>query len=119
MSGPLERLARRARGDPFFLAPLLACYAECEGLDDAGLAEALGCPPAALTALRLCRAPRPAPEEFWADVTRIAERFGADPERLAALVRQSQATLALRAAAGGRLLAARDAEEGPAEGEAP
>jgi hypothetical protein len=120
MSDPLERLARRAEDDSFFLAQLLACYARSEGLDDGGLARYLGCPPAALTALRLCRAPRPAPREFWDDVRRIGERFGADPDRLAALVRQGQAIRKFQAAAGSRglLLAARDApDEGPPEGE--
>ena len=118
MSDPLESLARRVEDDPFFLAPLVALYARSEGLDDAGVAAALGCPPAALTDVRLCRAPRPEPAGFREDVARIAGHFGLDPGRLAEVVRRGQAIQRARGAAvaeGGTLLAARDAPppEGP------
>jgi hypothetical protein len=110
VSDPLEPLARRVEGDPFFLASVLAEYARSEGLDDAGLAAALGCRPAALTDLRLCRAPGMEPREFKADVVRVAEHFGLEPVRLAEIARRGQTLQRARAAAAGAtLLAARDA----------
>jgi hypothetical protein len=116
MTDPLARLARKVEGDPFFLAPVLALFARSEGLDDAGLAAALGCPPAELPRLKLCRPPREGPEHFWPDVTQIATAFGLGPDRLAEAVRRGQALQRLqRPAAGpGTLLAARDAP--PPEG---
>jgi hypothetical protein len=113
MSGALDALATRVEGDPFFLAALLSIYANSEGLDDAALAGALGCRSEELTGLRLCRAPRAAPEGFRADVARIAEHFGLDEGRLIGVVRRGQALQALAAAPAGTrgvLLAARDAE---------
>jgi hypothetical protein len=114
MADPLEVLAARAEGEAFFLAPLLAAYARSEALDHAALAAALGCPPGELAMLRLCRAPRAEPQEFRDDITRIAERFGLDPDRLAAAVKRGRVVLRLRAAqsgaGGGFLMAARDPE---------
>jgi hypothetical protein len=115
MSDPLEALAARAEGDPFFLAWSLAAYARSEGLDDTGLAGDLGCPVGELVMLRLCRAPRPESEEFWNDVTRIAERFGISPERLAGAVKRGRVIRRLQGAgpAGSFLLAARDRDPEP------
>lgn len=118
MSNPLEPLARHVMDDPFFLAPVLAAYARSEGLDDAGLAAALGCPLDKLAALRLCRAPRAKPRAFREDVAEIAGHFGLDAERLTEVVRHGEALRRMQASAGGRgfLLAARDgAEESPEE----
>jgi hypothetical protein len=108
MSNPLESLARRVGDHPFFLAAVLARYAGAEGLDDAGLAGALGCDRDALPDLRLCRAPRR--ETFRADVECIATRFGLDAGRLAGVVRYGQALqqMAGERAARGMLLAGRD-----------
>jgi hypothetical protein len=116
MADPLEALAARAAGEEFFLASLLADYARSEGLDDARLAAALGCPPGELARLRLCRAPRAEPREFREDVTRIAERFGIEPQRLAEAVKRGRVVRRLRAAGapgGGFLMAARDGEAEP------
>jgi hypothetical protein len=117
MADPLEDLARRAESEPFFLASLLADYARSEGLDDAGLAASLGCPPPGeLVMVRLCRAPRTEPGEFWEDVCCIAERFGIDPQRLAEVVKHGRVVAGLRGArppGGGFLMAARDAEAEP------
>ena len=116
MTDSLESLAARAAGEPFFLASLLAAYARSEGLDDAGLAAALGCPPGELTMLRLCRAPDTESPDFWDDVTRIAERFGIDPDRLAHVVKRGRVVGRLPTAGpGGFLMAARDAEPPPDE----
>ena len=57
MTDPLDALARRVADDPFFLGSALARHAESHGLDDAGLAAALGCSVETLAMLRLCRLP--------------------------------------------------------------
>ena len=116
MADPLEALAARAEGEPFFLAAVLAAYARSEGLDHAGLAAALGCPLNQLAMLRLCRAPRTDPPGFWEDITAIAGRFGIDPLCLAEAVKRGRVVGRLRAAtpaAGGLLMAARDGEPEP------
>jgi hypothetical protein len=115
MTDHLERLARRAEQDPFFLAAALHAYARSSDADDRALAAQLGCPTGALTRLRLCRTPAPAAPAFWQDVERIAARFGIDPHTLAEVVRRGQSLVQLRSAeaCGGPpafLLAAR---EGP------
>jgi hypothetical protein len=120
MSDSLDALARRAEGEPFFLASVLAAYARSEGLpDDAGLAAALGCRVGDLAMLRLCRAPRTEPDAFWEDVRSIAGRFGMEPERLAEAVKRGRVVRsfqAARPASGGPLIAARDREdEAPAD----
>jgi hypothetical protein len=124
MSDPLERLAHRVAGDPQFLAAGLATYARAERLNDAALADELGGKVEDLTALRLCRAPRPDPAGFREDVRLIADRFGLDVVRLMAVVRRGEALGRLRGAAAGgpgSLLAARDhtADEPPPTGGSP
>lgn len=113
MSEALDFMAARVATDPTFLAHLLTEYARSEGLDDAGLAAALGCPATELTRLRLCGVPRP--DQFRADVEAIAVRSGVDPDTLAGVVRRGQSLAHLRAVQGtaaepGWLLAARDAD---------
>jgi hypothetical protein len=113
MSAALDHLAARVVSDPTFLANPLAEYARSEGLDDAGLAAALGCRATDLTNLRLCGVPRA--DQFRADVGAIAGRFGIDPTALASIVRRGQSLARLRAAQvapaePGLLLAARDHE---------
>jgi hypothetical protein len=114
----LRRAAERAGSRPFFLAAPLLAYARAERLDDAGLAERLGCDPARLPALLLCRRPGWEGSVFRADVEAIAERFGLRAMQLAKVLRAADAVVALRRAApdrqGGMLAAARDREaEGP------
>ncbi len=109
---PLDRLARRVRDDPFFLAAALTAFAETERLDDVGLATRLGCALPVLTNLRLCRMPCPEAPRFWQDIRRIAERFGVDAQALAEMVRRGQSLLRFREAAPGTLWAARDRHEG-------
>jgi hypothetical protein len=117
MADPLEALAKRAEGEPFFLAALLAGYACSEKLDDAGLAAALGCALGDLPMLRLCRAPRTDATEFRDDIARVAERFGLDPRRLAEVIKRGRVVCRLQEAApgSGALLAARDHDEPPPE----
>lgn len=115
MADPLEALAARAEREPFFLAAPLAAYARSEQLDDAGLAAALGCRPEDLVMVRLCRAPRTEPSEFWEDVSAVAARFGLDAQRLAEAVKRGRVVIRLQAAqpeAGG-LMAARDRDDEP------
>lgn len=116
MSERLDYLARRVGAEPFFLASAFAEYARGNGLDDAGLAQRLGCAAATLALLRLCRRPDGASSAFRADVARIADRFGIDGTILAQIVRWADAVAGLRAASAaaagqgecGTLLAARD-----------
>lgn len=112
MSERLAALAKRAEGDPYFLAQALAAYAHAEGLTDAALAQRLGCLPSRLSAIRLCRKPRPEATQFQHDVDRIAEAYQIDGGVIAEAVRLADALAALGQMGdeGGSLLAARDRE---------
>lgn len=125
----LRQAAERASGRPYFLASPLLAYARAERLDDAGLAARLGCDPADLPRLLLCRRPTGGGSVFRTDVEAIAARFGLDATRLARLIRSADALRAVGEEApeqtGGRLAAARDRAEdgagrdvGPRAGEA-
>ena len=109
------RAAERAAGRRFFLASALLAYARSEGLDQAGLARQLGCEPAALPRLLLCRRPTGPPAAFRADVQRIAQGFNLDPARLAEAVRVAYALERLAEAGqrtdAGLLAAARDRDD--------
>ena len=119
----LRRAAERASQDPFYLASSLLAYAGAEGLDDAGLAADLGCDPASLPALLLCRRPMGDAPMFRADVQAIAERFGLDPLRLVRLLRHADALVAAANTPPGQtghlLAAARDREYGDQQPGAP
>ena len=78
---PLLRFSiRRAMGYP--QAFLTAALAE---LTDDALASQIGCEPAVVWRLRLCRHPRA--EQWDTDVARIAAAIGCDPARLALFLR--------------------------------
>lgn len=116
MTEPIEAMAQRARREPYFLGFVLERYALAEGLDDAALADALGCTSAVLTDLRLCRAPRLDPAGLREDVDRIAAALGIDPVRLANVVKRSAVLARLQARSSadegaGLLMAARDRDE--------
>lgn len=119
----LRQAAERASQRRFYLASSLLAYARAERLDDAGLAARLGCDPASLPALLLCRRPTGEGPVFRADVEAIAERFGLDAARLARLMRTADALVALGGTAteqvGGLLAAARDrdADDRPQDSE--
>lgn len=106
----LRHAAARAADQPFFLAAALRRYCEVSGADEQALAATLGCAPAALTRLALCRAPDVTSARFADDVQRIAAYAGVRPGALVQLLRRVQATDALRRAPAGslELLAARD-----------
>ena len=83
---PLLRFSiRRAMGYP--QAFLTAALAE---LTDDALAVQLGCEPTVVWRLRLCR--RPGPDQWDADVARMAAAIGCDPARLATLLRSLPAS---------------------------
>ena len=117
----LRRAAERASRRRFFLASPLLAYACAERLDDAGLAARLGCDPADLPALLLCRRPTREGSMFRSDVEAIAERFRLDAARLARLIRAADALVALGRSAPdarrGLLAAARDRDD--ADGQHP
>jgi hypothetical protein len=113
MADPLSSLARRAEERPTFLAALLGAYARSEDLDDAELADRLGCPAEQLSRLKLCRAPRTEPAEMRQDVARLAELFGVDEAVLRRAVLRGRVVLRLRQGSDGMLLAARDRESEP------
>ena len=124
MNGALDHFARRVAADPTFLAHPLAEYARSEGLDDAGLAAALGCRVEDLTPIRLCGVPRIDPTDFRADVAAVAARFGFPPGKFAAVLRMARGLTKFRSATRataepGYLIAARDDEPKPTEGEPP
>jgi hypothetical protein len=111
----LLRLAvGRAEEDPFFVGFALRIYRAAEELDDAGLAERLGCAPADLPSLALCRRPTPTATSYRHDVDRIAVWAHTDADRLANVLRFAEGVEAMRrmrrpAGADGVLMAARDA----------
>jgi hypothetical protein len=77
MSDPLDKLAARVSTDPAFLGYALAACQSRDNLDDAALADVLGCPVATLTQLRLCRTPGTHPGgNIIRDTEEIGERFG-------------------------------------------
>ena len=86
-SNLLRRAAFLASERDFFLAAPLLAYARAEGLDDAALAQRLGCPLSDLPALLLCR--RPVGDTFDADVQRLVERFHVEADRLIEILRSA------------------------------
>lgn len=109
-----DALLRRVAGDPGFVGWALACV----GGDDAVLAARLGCPPANLPRLALCRRPDGSSGRFAEEVRRIAAHAGCDAGRLRDLLREATTVERLRGPTGGDdvgaglLLAARDRERG-------
>jgi hypothetical protein len=109
----LARASLQAAGRPFFLASALAGFQALRGITEEQLATFLGCAPAALAELGLCRRPDPAGSTFRADVERVAAHVGAASEQLVRLLREVDSVAALRRAPSapvdrGAMLAARD-----------
>ena len=90
----LDALTAHVSHDPFFLAPALASYQRRHGLDDPALAAALGCVPAVLLSLRLCRRPGAAEPDHTAaqDIADIAARFSINPAVLGQIVGETHVT---------------------------
>lgn len=107
------KAVRRAGNSPFFMSGVLAVYSEANGMDNKSLALYLSCKTGALTRLALCRKPSTESGKFYPEIERIAEYTGADPVRLAALIREADVLSALKessklSGATGILAAARD-----------
>ena len=96
MSQSLSNLAQRLADAPDFLASALAEFARSEKLDDASLAQHLGCTIETLTLLRLCRMPREQRPFFVPDIETVAARFGIAAEILFDVVRRGQTLMHLR-----------------------
>lgn len=125
----LRRAALRASQYKSFVGRDLRAYRTTHGLSEDDLARWLGCDPARLARLALCRRPDASEAHFREQVERIARYSGAHAPHLAQLFREVDATLALQsrlpegvpAEGSGLLLAARDRGEGEKEvwGESP
>lgn len=115
MTDRLDAFARRMSGDSFFLASAMQAYARSEALDAVGLARVLGCEPATLGPLGLCRRPPTDPPGFGEEVKRIADHFKLNEMALAEVVRRAEVLAALRRSDDVEALAAaRDRLPGPA-----
>jgi hypothetical protein len=99
MNPPLRDFAQRARHEPILLGYLLEGYAQREALDDAALADRLGCNEDMLMRLRICGMPREEPTQRREDVFRIAQSHGLDPLRLFDVIKQAIAMKCLQEAA--------------------
>jgi hypothetical protein len=99
-----NRLAQNLESDTAYLAHLFSVIRTVEGLDDHGLAHALGVPPDLVPRIAMCRTPRD--ELFKEDVDEIGDHFALDPDRLAQLVPRGQTLAAFSHAYTGELLAA-------------
>ena len=107
---PLERMAERARREPFFLGYLLEQYAAPQQLSDEGLVAELGCSSTHLRKLRLCRTPRTDEEGLREDVRHLAEALGLDADRLGRVLRRAVVCSKFRLDSTS-LMAARDRDE--------
>lgn len=104
----LARAALEAEHNAFFIASALATYRSLSEIDNTSLAAFLGCTGTALYRLALCRRPEGEGAAYREEVQRIAQYAGCNAERLATMLRAASASDAMRAAAAGSLLAARD-----------
>lgn len=108
--------ANRAATQAFFLANYLAQYQALQHMEDAQLADFLGCTEEKLRDLALCRRPDPSTPGFKAEVELIATYAGLKSTRLAELIRNVEALTALTTTAttqhsNSLLMAARDRRE--------
>jgi hypothetical protein len=88
MSAVLWELAEQAEARPGRLAAILLPYARMRGWDSATLAATLGCSRDALAHLLVARDPTSA---MWEnDVAGLARLWGADPQRLIAVLEMAR-----------------------------
>ncbi|MGI8551652.1 MAG: hypothetical protein ACR2PL_12835 [Dehalococcoidia bacterium] len=109
----VRRAAERAAGSGFFLSSALVAYQDEHELDDVALSDWLGLTVDQLPRLRLCRRPDQHSAKFGAEVRQIAAFTGAQPLRLATLLREVDAGAALGRTGESStvFLAARDADD--------
>ncbi|MCA9068762.1 MAG: hypothetical protein KDA84_07555 [Planctomycetaceae bacterium] len=86
---PLQPMVERIKDDPFFLAYCLSRFATDHGLDDATLANRLGCELDRLPHVMLCRYPDPSSNSFSACIRAIAEYVPCDAMALQAILTPS------------------------------
>lgn len=111
----MARAVARFAADEFFVAWALERYRAAEGLDEEQLASFLECPPEQLARLALCRRPLTSSPRFAQEVQSIAAYAGANPFRVAALLRRVETTEALAAAAPVAAFFAAARDRAPAE----
>ena len=85
-NGLLRRAAHRAERHWFLMGHALAEYRRQQRMDDAALADWLGCTVQRLYGLALCRRPLPGAAHSQADVEALAGYIRCDPGRLSALL---------------------------------
>jgi hypothetical protein len=111
----LSTLARRLRGDPQYMAHVLAAFQSQENLSDEELAQELGTLPELVVRLSLCKRPSPSSAQFAEQVRELADYTLTDAARLANILRQVDGLerFSQRAGeeSGGLLAAARDRVE--------
>ncbi len=90
----LARVAARATRWPHLFAGVIERYQQVHGLSDEQLCAMLACDRDTLNHLRLCARPDPDSAAFAIDIERIADRFGVDVGKLAAIAREVDALLA-------------------------
>jgi hypothetical protein len=118
----LQYAAIKASHNKFFLAESLNEFRISRGMTDDELAKFLGCNPALLSKIALCRRPDPDSSEFRGDIERIATTFSVLPIRLVQVIREVDTLKALaeikpikEKAPEGLLAVARDDEDKKAD----
>lgn len=113
-----DDLVKRLKGNPDFLAYVLARYQEQEGISDENLPAALGTLPELVFRLALCRRPDANTANFATSVREIADYTLVDESLIADLIRQVSSLESLsKSAPHGFLAAARDRDDLGAENE--
>jgi hypothetical protein len=101
-----DELVKRLKGNPDFLAYVLARYQEQEGISDENLPAALGTLPELVSRLALCRKPDSNAASFGTSLREIADYTLVDESLLADLIRQVSSLEALSKPAQNEFLAA-------------
>lgn len=81
-----QQVLRRVAADPFFAGAALSQFERRYGLEEAQLADFLGCDVAQLPRLALFQCPDPDSPRFGEQVQHMADRTGADAIRLATII---------------------------------
>jgi len=102
----MDRLVKRFRNDPDFMAYVLARYQDQERISDENLPEVLGTLPELVSRLALCRKPDVGAADFAVLVQEIADYTLIDQSLLANIIRQVSSLDALSKASQHQLLAA-------------
>ena len=87
----LAHAAQQAISHAFLMAQPLASYRDRHGLDDATLAQHLGCSVPSLHGLALCQRPRPSTPTYRAEVQALAAYIGCPVAGLRAILEDGMA----------------------------